>query len=213
MRTNFHLPIVCTRPRPATIVKRLLDLTISAILLIALSPFLLLIGIAIKIDSKGPIFYRQERIGRGFRPFRIYKLRTMVVGADRNGPLITTSGDSRLTRIGQLLRKRKLDEVPQLLNVLLGQMSLVGPRPEVRPYVERFRRDYETILSVRPGITDLASLKYINEESVLAANWEEEYLTHILPDKILLAKRYSQQSSMMLDLGILGATLKQVLLK
>ena len=213
MRTDFHLPTFCTWPRPAAIVKRLLDLTISAILLIALFPFLLLIGIAIKIDSRGPIFYRQERIGCGFRPFRIYKLRTMVVGADRNGPLITTSGDSRLTRIGQLLRKRKLDELPQLLNVLLGQMSLVGPRPEVRLYVERFRRDYETILSVRPGITDLASLKYINEEGVLAANWEEEYLTHILPDKILLAKRYSRQASLMLDLGILKATLIQVLLK
>ncbi|MBV8055073.1 MAG: sugar transferase [Deltaproteobacteria bacterium] len=193
--------------------KRLLDIAISIAGLIALFPLFVVIGVAIKINSKGPLFYSQERIGRGFRPFRIHKFRTMVRDADRNGPLITRGGDPRVTRLGELLRKNKLDELPQLLNVLLGQMSLVGPRPEIRPYVEKFRADYETILSVRPGITDLASLKYANEESVLAAavDWEEEYVRRVLPEKMHLAKKYVQKSSLSLDFIILIATVRQLL--
>ena len=183
--------------------------------MIAAFPFLLIIGVAIKLDSQGPMVYSQERIGRGFRPFRIYKLRTMVGGADQSGPLITRSGDPRITRVGRILRRSKLDELPQLFNVLLGQMSLVGPRPEIPPYVERFHREYETILSVRPGITDLASLRYINEERALskAANWEDEYVNHILPEKILLAKKYVLHPSLTVDSSILLATLNQLLIR
>jgi len=195
--------------------KRLLDITVSAAALIALSPLFLLIGIAIKIDSNGTIFYHQEQIGRGFRPFSIHKFRTMAVGADQNGPPITRSGDSRVTRLGRLLRKSKLDELPQLFNVLLGQMSLVGPRPEIRSYDERFRADYDTILSVRPGITDFASLRFANEEAVLgaAADWEDEYVMLILPEKIVLAKAYVRQPSLSLDFSILVATVKQLLIR
>jgi lipopolysaccharide/colanic/teichoic acid biosynthesis glycosyltransferase len=209
---SCQLPL-CSRVNSTFNTKRLLEIAISIAGLIALFPLFVVIGVAIKIDSKGPLFYSQERMGLGFRPFRIYKFRTMVRGADRNGPLITRGGDSRVTRLGRLLRKSKLDELPQLFNVLLGQMSLVGPRPEIRSYVERFRADYETILSVRPGITDLASLKYEDEESVLAAaaDWEEEYVRRVLPEKMCLSKEYIQKSSLFLDFRILVATVRQLL--
>src|SRR5205823_3489062 len=131
----------------------------------------------------GPIFFRQERIGKKFRPFFIYKFRTMEHDAPRRDGLITIGADPRITRVGRILRKTKIDELPQLVNILKGEMSFVGPRPEVSHYVALFRRDYEEILTVRPGITDLASLKYRDEAEVLrhAENPQEEYVRHVLP--------------------------------
>jgi len=189
--------------------KRIIDIILSAIVLILLWPLLLAIGIAIKLDSNGPIFYLQERIGRGEHPFRIWKFRTMIIGADRIGPLITRGGDRRVTRVGRWLRRSKVDELPQLVNVLKGDMSLVGPRPEVRRYVELFHEDYTKILSVRPGLTDLASLAFADEETRLAetATCEDEYLSHILPEKIRLAKLYIDNSSLSLDVQLMLRTL------
>jgi lipopolysaccharide/colanic/teichoic acid biosynthesis glycosyltransferase len=193
-------------------VKRTFDIVVAAAGLIVLSPLLLLIAVLIKLDSRGPIFFRQERIGKGFRPFLIYKFRTMIENASKTGGAITYGNDSRITRAGRLLRKIKLDELPQLITVLKGDMSFVGPRPEVRQYVELFRGEYMEILTIRPGITDLASLKYRDEASLLgkAANPEEEYVSHVLPDKIRLAKDYLQHSSFLFDLGVIGKTLLRI---
>jgi lipopolysaccharide/colanic/teichoic acid biosynthesis glycosyltransferase len=137
--------------------KRALDIVAASVGLVLLSPLLLLVSLVIKLDSPGPVFFRQERIGRWFRPFLIYKFRTMVQEAPQLGGPITFGADPRITRVGRMLRKTKIDEFPQLINVLKGEMSLVGPRPEVRQYVEMFRSQYEEILRVPPGITDPAS--------------------------------------------------------
>ena len=162
----------------------------------------------VKVDSPGPVLFRQERIGKHFRPFRIFKFRTMAEGVTVGGS-ITVGEDVRITRIGRWLRRAKFDELPQLFNVVAGEMSLVGPRPEVRRYVEMFRKDYEELLAVRPGITDLASIKYRNEAAILgsAKNPEHVYVTSILPDKIRLAKIYLRQSSVLVDLSIIMRTL------
>jgi lipopolysaccharide/colanic/teichoic acid biosynthesis glycosyltransferase len=174
-----------------------------------LSPFLLLAAVLIKLDSQGPVFFKQERIGRRFRPFYIYKFRTMVDDAARLGNAITAGNDPRITRVGWFLRKTKIDELPQLINVLKGEMTFVGPRPEVRQFVELFRQDYEEILQMRPGITDLASLKYRDEAAVLgqSENPEEEYLRSVLPEKIKLGKEYIRRSSFFFDLTLIFKTL------
>jgi lipopolysaccharide/colanic/teichoic acid biosynthesis glycosyltransferase len=192
--------------------KRTFDILVAAIGLVLFAPLFLLIAILIKLDSKGPIVFRQKRIGLNFRAFEIYKFRTMVQKAPQLGTLITYGHDSRITRAGRLLRKAKLDELPQLINVLKGEMSFVGPRPEVPQYVELFRRDYMEILTVRPGITDLASLKYRDEASLLgeAVNPEEEYVNHVLPDKIEMAKDYLQRSSFVFDLSVIVKTIFRV---
>jgi lipopolysaccharide/colanic/teichoic acid biosynthesis glycosyltransferase len=192
--------------------KRIFDILVSVLGLVLVSPLLFLIAMLIKLDSRGPVLFRQERIGRAFRPFLIYKFRTMVKDAPKRGSLITYGNDARITRVGRMLRNTKLDELPQLFNVLLGQMSFVGPRPEVRCYVELFRKDYEDILKVRPGITDLASLKYRDEAAFLgnSKNPEEEYVNHVLPDKIELAKEYLRQSSFLFDIGLIARTLFRV---
>ncbi len=189
--------------------KRLADLLISATGLAAVSPLLLLVALAVKLTSRGPVFFRQERVGRGGRPFLIFKFRTMVEDAPQRGGPITFGDDPRITRVGRLLRRTKLDELPQLINVLRGEMSLVGPRPEVRRYVEMFADDYRVILQVRPGITDLASIKYRDEATVLGKvdDPESEYVGRVLPEKIRLAKEYVRRQSPLLDLGILFATL------
>jgi lipopolysaccharide/colanic/teichoic acid biosynthesis glycosyltransferase len=189
--------------------KRVFDIVVSLAGLVLLFPLLFLVAVLVKADSRGPIFFRQERLGKGFKPFFIFKFRTMVEGASHKGSFITFGEDPRITRVGRLLRKTKLDELPQLINVLKGDMSLVGPRPEVRRFVDLFQRDYEEILSVRPGITDLASLTYRDEADVLAKaeNPEEEYIQHVLPDKIRLAKDYLRRSSFLFDLRLIGQTL------
>jgi len=189
--------------------KRMFDIVVAAAALVVLFPLLVLSALLIKLDSPGPIFFKQERIGRNFRPFWIYKFRTMAQDAPARGGLVTIGEDARVTRVGRLLRKSKIDEIPQLTNILRGDMALVGPRPEVRYYVELFRRDYEEILKVRPGLTDLASLKYRDEAALLgkAANPEDEYMRHVLPDKIRLAKDYLRRSSFLFDLSLILKTL------
>jgi len=189
--------------------KRTFDIVVAGIGLVLLSPLLLFAAILIKVDSPGPIFFRQERIGRGFRPFLIYKFRTMVEKASQMGRPITYGDDFRITHAGRILRKTKLDELPQLLNVLKGEMTLVGPRPEVPQFVEMFRRDYEEILKVRPGITDLASLKYRDEAEILGRSVDPraEYIARVLPDKINLGKQYVRSSSLVFDLRLIFKTL------
>ena len=181
--------------------KRSFDILISTLGLVALAPLMLLIGLLVKLTSPGPVFFRQERMGRGFRPFRIYKFRTMVADAPKRGAEVTSGGDPRITMVGRWLRLTKLDELPQLWNVLRGEMSLVGPRPEVRTYVERFADDFRELLSVRPGITGLASIEYRDEASVLARaeKPEEEYVRTVLPAKIRLEKEYLRRASFLFD--------------
>jgi FlaA1/EpsC-like NDP-sugar epimerase/lipopolysaccharide/colanic/teichoic acid biosynthesis glycosyltransferase len=188
--------------------KRVCDVMIALLGLLVSWPVWLVAGVLIKLDSSGPIFFRQTRIGRGLRPFGIYKFRTMVQDAATKGSSITIGEDTRVTRVGRVLRKTKLDELPQLLNILIGDMSVVGPRPEVPRYVELFRSEFSEILSVRPGLTDLASLKYIDEATILrqAPHPEAEYRRTILPEKINLAKLYVRHASLMLDLAIIVQT-------
>ena len=188
--------------------KRILDIVVSLIGLICFFPLLLLVAILVKLDSPGPIFFKQERIGMRFRPFQILKFRTMVQDSSTRGKSITVGDDPRITRVGWFLRKTKIDELPQLINVLRGEMTFVGPRPEVPQYVELFRNDYEEILKIRPGITDLASIKYRDEATLLGRceNPEEEYVTRVLPDKINLGKEYVRQSSVFFDLTLIFKT-------
>jgi lipopolysaccharide/colanic/teichoic acid biosynthesis glycosyltransferase len=190
--------------------KRGFDIIFSLAGLILLFPLLAIAALLIKCDSHGPVFFKQERMGKSFCPFWIYKFRTMRPASD--GLLLTVGQDPRITRIGRFLRKIKLDELPQLINVLKGEMSLVGPRPEVREYVELFRKDYERILKVRPGVTDMASLKYQDESKVLGQckNPEEEYIKRILPDKIRLAEEYVNRSSFFFDLGLILKTVPRL---
>jgi lipopolysaccharide/colanic/teichoic acid biosynthesis glycosyltransferase len=188
--------------------KRLFDIVIAFGALVCLSPLFLIVAILIKLDSPGPIFFKQQRIGKRFRPFQILKFRTMVNGSASKGRSITAGNDPRITRVGWFLRKSKIDELPQLINVLRGNMTFVGPRPEVPQYVEMFRSDYEEILRIRPGITDLASLKYRDEAALLgrAENPEAEYVGRVLPDKIILGKEYIKKSSLLFDLSLIFRT-------
>ena len=192
--------------------KRTFDIGVSFVGLILLSPLMLLAALAIKLDSPGPIMFRQKRIGKGFHPFLIYKFRTMVQGASDRRRSLTVGDDPRITSSGRFLRRTKIDEIPQLINVLKGDMSFVGPRPEVPEFVELFRSEYEEILKVRPGITDLASLKYRDEAAVLeqSENPEEEYLRRVLPDKINLSKEYIRRSSFFFDLTLILKTVRKL---
>lgn len=189
--------------------KRLFDIVASCLGLLLLSPVLAVMGAAVLLGSPGPVFFRQERIGRGGKSFFIFKYRTMVRDAPKLGATITYGHDPRITAVGRFLRKTKADELPQLLNVLKGDMSLVGPRPEVPRYVEMFREDYDVILQVRPGITDLASIQYCDEAAILgkAADPEKEYVQRVLPEKIRLAKEYVRKQSFYFDLKIIFGTL------
>jgi lipopolysaccharide/colanic/teichoic acid biosynthesis glycosyltransferase len=186
--------------------KRLFDIVMSAFVLAVLSPLLLLLSAAIIIDSGFPVFFFQIRVGRGFRKFRLRKFRTMRTGL--SGSSITVAGDSRITRLGRLLRNAKLDEIPQFWNVLRGEMSVVGPRPEVPEYVALFRERYQSILAVRPGITDLASIQFRNEEAVLAMSRDPlcDYRERVLPMKLDLADRYLQTRSLCGDFAIIART-------
>ncbi len=197
-----------------SLMKRFFDLVCSGIGFAVLSPFFVVISVFIKLDSPGPVFFRQERIGRGFRPFLIYKFRTMKDNAHRSGLQITAGGDTRITRIGHVLRNTKIDEWPQLINVLRGHMSLVGPRPEVRKYVERYKNDYKRILSVRPGITDISSITFRDEEGMLGAlDDPEQYYVHVLlPEKMRLAQEYIQHASLSYDVKLILKTLYKVML-
>jgi FlaA1/EpsC-like NDP-sugar epimerase/lipopolysaccharide/colanic/teichoic acid biosynthesis glycosyltransferase len=191
------------------VIKRIFDCVVAAVGLVLVSPLLLLAAALIKLDSPGPVFFRQFRVGRHFRPFRIYKFRTMRQDAERLGGSLTADDDPRVTRVGHWLRQLKIDELPQLLNVLEGDMSLVGPRPEVARYVDLFRAEFEHVLQVRPGLTDPASLKYRNEGLILrrAGGGEDAYVTTILPDKLRIARSYVERASLPHDLSLIGQTL------
>jgi lipopolysaccharide/colanic/teichoic acid biosynthesis glycosyltransferase len=193
--------------------KRFFDIVVAAGALVFLLPLFFVAALLIKLDSPGPIFFKQERIGMRFRPFQILKFRTMVENSLTSGRSITVGDDPRITRVGWFLRKTKIDELPQLINVLKGEMTFVGPRPEVPRYVNLFRRDYEEILKVRPGITDLASIKYRDEAAFLgrSENPEVEYVTHVLPDKINLGKEYIRRSSFFFDLMLIFKTVRKLI--
>jgi lipopolysaccharide/colanic/teichoic acid biosynthesis glycosyltransferase len=189
--------------------KRIFDLVFSALALLLLAPVFALIALAIRWNTPGPVFFRQDRVGRGGRPFRIRKFRTMVVDAPALGPAITIGQDPRITRVGAWLRRTKLDELPQLMDVLQGHMSLVGPRPEVPQYVALYPPDLrERVLAVRPGITDPVSLKLADEARVLAASADPErtYREELLPAKLREAVAYAEQASLWSDLRIIWAT-------
>ncbi|UOY06101.1 sugar transferase [Muricauda sp. SCSIO 64092] len=180
-----------------------------------LSPLLLIIAFLIKVTSKGPIFFKQTRVGLHEKDFKILKFRTMHVGSDKKGLLTVGNRDSRVTSVGVYLRKLKLDELPQLFNVLLGDMSLVGPRPEVRKYTELYSQDDKIIFSVKPGITDYASIHFRNENEMLKAakNPEEKYISDILPKKLELNKEYINKKSFFVDVSIILQTFYAILLR
>ncbi|MBK9175718.1 MAG: sugar transferase [Flavobacteriales bacterium] len=187
--------------------KRFLDIVVAFIALLLLSPLLLLIAVLVALTSPGGAFFRQMRVGRGGRAFRLLKFRTMKPGSEAQGQ-ITLGRDPRVTAIGRALRKTKLDELPQLWNVLVGEMSLVGPRPEVPRYVALYTDEQRAVLTVRPGLTSLASIAYINENEVLgrAADPLRAYVEEVMPAKLALDLRYVREQSLWLDLRILGAT-------
>lgn len=190
--------------------KRIFDFLFAAAALLLVSPVLLLSAVWIKLDSRGSVFFRQVRVGRAGKTFRIFKFRTMRVDAERHGPQITVGDDARITRPGHWLRRYKLDELPQFLNVLTGDMSIVGPRPEVPRYVALYSAEQRaTVLSVRPGITDTASLEYRDENALLAGcdDPERVYVEQVLPAKLALCERYVRERSFLGDLKIVGRTL------
>ena len=194
--------------------KRGLDVLVAALGLMVFWPAFLLIALAIKIDTPGPVFFRQERVGRHGRPFRIFKFRTMHVHDPSTARQFTAAGDPRVTRVGAWLRRTKLDELAQLIDVLRGTMSLVGPRPEVPRYVALYPPEVRAkVLSVRPGITDPASIAYRDEAALLAraADPEREYVDVIMPAKLRFANHYVDSMSMSTDLSLIAATLKAVL--
>ena len=195
------------------IAKRIFDVVVSAVALVASSPLLLVLALLIKIGSRGPVFYRGVRVGRNGKPFRMFKFRTMVPDADKIGGPSTAGDDPRLTRIGAWMRGYKLDELPQFLNVLLGHMSFVGPRPEVQHYVDMYTPEERRLLSVRPGITDYASLRFSNEAEILRGEGdpEEAYMRLIRPEKIRLGLEYVDGWSLRDDIKILRMTIKQLI--
>jgi len=184
---------------------RAFDVLCAATGLLFLSPLFCAAALAIKVDDGGPVLYRQSRVGKGFRLFRICKFRSMVTGADR-GSLLTAAGDLRLTRVGRWLRRYKIDELPQLFNVLKGEMQLVGARPEVKRYVEMFRPQYAVLLQDRPGLTDAASLAYRREEHLFSIQVERQYVEEILPDKLKLSLDYQEHRTFLSDIRILLRT-------
>jgi lipopolysaccharide/colanic/teichoic acid biosynthesis glycosyltransferase len=190
--------------------RRAFDILCAAIGLVLMAPLFALIALAIKIEDGGPVFYSQLRVGKNFRKFALFKFRSMIPGADRLAPL-TARSDPRRTRIGRFLRKYKLDELPQLINVLKGDMQLVGARPELESYVERFRRQYAVLLQDLPGITDPGTLTYRDEEQLLATDqFEEQYVSNILPHKLELSLGYLRQRSFCSDLSLLFRTIFHV---
>lgn len=190
------------------IFKRIFDIIISLIALSILSIPLIFISIFIIIDTGYPIFFLQERIGLGWRQFKIIKFRTMIKNADKIGPGLSLINDKRVTSVGKILRRFKIDELPQLVNVLLGDMSLIGPRPELKKFAIHYHKEYTEILSIKPGITDFASLEFINESLLLDDKPETEkfYINEILPKKIFLCKKYLAEMNLLTDLKIIFKT-------
>ncbi len=191
--------------------KRPFDVVVGVIGLIALSPLLLVLSLIVKFTSKGPVFYRAKRVGQHGKEFRLFKFRSMVVNADKIGPGVTGSGDPRITPVGHILRKTKMDELPQLFNVIKGEMSFVGPRPEDPRYVALYTDEQRQILDVRPGITSLATVKYRDEEAMLTSDdWETYYIEEVMPAKIAIDLKYVQNAGLIRDIGIILSTLLEV---
>lgn len=189
--------------------KRLFDITASFFGILILSPLLIFIGLWVGLSSKGGVFYKQIRVGKNNKDFKLYKFRSMRVNSDKQGLLTVGSKDSRITKAGYFIRKYKIDELPQLINVLKGDMSFVGPRPEVRRYVDLYSEEQMKVLSVRPGITDPASIKYRNENDILSSesNPEEYYIQHIMPDKLKINIDYINTRTFFKDIKIIFQTI------
>ncbi len=193
--------------------KRVFDIVASGVGLIVLSPLFLVLAIWIKLDSRGPVFYRQVRVGRGNKDFCLFKFRSMRPGSDKLG-LITVGGhDLRVTHSGYYIRKYKLDEFPQLINVFIGDMSLVGPRPEVRKYVDMYTPEQMRVLDVRPGITSLASICYRNENDILAAASDPDraYVEQVMPDKLAIDLEYVAHATLWIDIKLIFSTFKEII--
>ncbi len=194
--------------------KRIVDVLGASAGLVVLSPLFLALAILIKLSDGGPVFFLQERIGKGGRPFRLRKFRTMVPNAERIGGQLTVGGDARITPMGRRLRGTKLDELPQLLNVLVGEMSLVGPRPEVPRYVALYNAEQRKVLALTPGITDPASVRYRDESDQLAraSDPETEYVQTIMPEKLRINMKYASESNVWKDLVVILQTVKSLVL-
>ena len=195
-----------------TPLKRCSDLIASIVGLIVFGPLMILISIAVLLFDGRPVLFRQERIGKNGVPFTLFKFRSMQTSTDKNAMKITVDGDSRITKIGRILRKSKMDELPQLFNVLFGHMSLVGPRPEVQEYVDKYDDQQRQVLSLKPGVTDPASIKYFNEEDILAAadDPSKTYVETVMPDKIRLNLQYAEKANVIRDFGIILQTIGRV---
>lgn len=191
--------------------KRVFDILSSVIVLLLLSPFFILISLLIVLDSRGGVFYKQKRVGLNGKEFSLLKFRSMKTGADKSGQL-TIGNDSRVTRIGKFIRKTKLDEFPQLINVIKGEMSIVGPRPEVPKYVALYNDGQKKVLTVRPGLTDYASLKYFDEQKILGASNDPEnaYINQVMPEKLKLNLKYINEASLGLDLKLIFQTIFKI---
>lgn len=185
-------------------IKRIFDLVVSVIGLIILAPFFLLVAILIKLDSPGPVFYKGDRIGKDGKPFKIFKFRSMVNRADQKGSALTHGDDPRITRVGSILRKWKIDELPQIINILVGEMSVVGPRPESPNYVKHYTPEQQKVLQVKPGMAGLTQVRFRHEEALLSrsTNLEEEYVEEIMPQKLALDLEYIEKQSLLLDIRL-----------
>jgi len=197
----------------AKIGKRIFDLVLSIPSLVILSPVFLLSAILIKIETPGPISFTQERIGRNGKVFKLYKFRTMVKDASKIGPSITPANDPRITKLGKLLRKFKVDEMLQIFNVVKGDMSVIGPRPEIRKYIDKFEDDYSEVLKIKPGMTDYALIAFRNEEKILSKfdDIEEGYVKEVMPEKIKLYRKYMGEMSLTTDVRIFFRTIWEIL--
>ena len=192
--------------------KRIFDILVSFIFLLLLLPFFIIIAIAVKAGSHGPVFYIQKRVGKNFKEFKMFKFRTMVTGADRKGLLTIGANDARVTQTGAFLRKYKLDELPQLINVLKGDMSIVGPRPEVKKYVDQYNEEERKVMTIQPGITDLVSIRFFNENEILSRYEDPEtgYVKEVMPEKLRLNLEYMEHRSFLNDLTIIVKTIARI---
>jgi lipopolysaccharide/colanic/teichoic acid biosynthesis glycosyltransferase len=194
--------------RPDSPLKQIFDTTMATLGLLALAPVFVVVAVLIKLEDGGPVFYKAKRVGLRGKLFPLYKFRSMRVDADRMGPGITTSGDPRITRIGAWVRRTKVDELPQLLNVIAGDMSLVGPRPEDPRYVALYTPEQRQILQVRPGITSAASLAYRHEEQMLSGpNWQDTYINEVMPAKLAIDLEYLARRNLLTDLTLILRTI------
>lgn len=195
----------------------MIDILFSAFGIIMLTPLFLFIAVLIKIETRGPVFYRGKRVGLKGKPFYIYKFRSMKMDADKNGLSSTSQNDSRVTRAGKFIRKYKLDELSQLINVFVGDMSLVGPRPEVQKFVDQYTEEEKIILTVRPGITDFASIKFHNEGVIIENSGiedaDEAYAKLIRPEKLKLQIKYVKERNIFLDFYLILKTIKRIIIK